>query len=169
MPLIRISLLVLIVTAPLACGGESSSEEEQLAGGSGGDAGSESSGGTPGSGGDAGTGATAGTGGSETGGDAGTGGTGASAGTGGSGIGGDAGTGGSSEHATGCVESGGTIRTALCCSGANLGDGVFPDTCMTGGCSCSPDNSVEISICDCGAEKCFYVPDGECVENLGGM
>jgi hypothetical protein len=54
----------------------------------------------------------------------------------------------------GCEETGGIITTAQCCQ--SVGD--FPNTCLTGGCSCSPDNSHEVAFCQCPQGSCF---DGE--------
>ncbi|NYZ77474.1 DUF4382 domain-containing protein [Candidatus Micrarchaeota archaeon] len=54
----------------------------------------------------------------------------------------------------GCVKSGGSVKTALCCKSA----GDFPDLCRIGGCGCAPDDSHEIRFCDCGKDGCF---DGE--------
>ncbi len=54
----------------------------------------------------------------------------------------------------GCRNSGGTMVSAPCCK---LTDD-FPSSCMIGACGCSPDNSKETKICDCGENKCF---DGE--------
>ena len=48
-------------------------------------------------------------------------------------------SGGSQDN--GCVESGGIVKTSLCCRG--IGD--FPSTCAVGACGCSPENS-HISI-----------------------
>lgn len=51
----------------------------------------------------------------------------------------------------GCISSGGTVATSLCCQ--SVGD--FPNTCGIGPCGCAPANSHEVNICDCGAGKCF--------------
>jgi len=51
----------------------------------------------------------------------------------------------------GCLGSGGTVMTALCC--ASTTD--FPNTCSIGACGCSPDASHEVSVCECGAGTCF--------------
>ncbi len=57
----------------------------------------------------------------------------------------------------GCLNSGGTVASAMCCAGTDD----FPDTCAVGACGCSPDASHEVRVCTCGAESCF---DGiECV------
>lgn len=45
-----------------------------------------------------------------------------------------------------CIDSGGTVTTADCCKLTND----FPNTCLIGACGCSPDNSHEVKICDCG-------------------
>lgn len=50
-----------------------------------------------------------------------------------------------------CIASGGTVSTALCCKSASD----FPNSCLIGACGCSPDNSHEIRVCDCGEAKCF--------------
>jgi hypothetical protein len=51
----------------------------------------------------------------------------------------------------GCIESGGTVTTAMCCK--STGD--FPDTCLIGACGCAPDQSHEVRVCDCGPGSCF--------------
>jgi len=64
---------------------------------------------------------------------------------------------GLTEKEQACVNSGGTISTSLCCKSTSD----FPNLCLIGPCGCSPDNSHEIKICDCGPDKCF---DGnECI------
>jgi len=50
-----------------------------------------------------------------------------------------------------CLNSGGTVRTSLCC----LSTGDFPNLCLIGPCGCSPENSHEVKVCDCGEGKCF--------------
>ena len=56
-----------------------------------------------------------------------------------------------------CIDSGGTVTMAVCCKETSD----FPNSCLIGPCSCSPENSHEVKICDCGPESCF---DGiECV------
>jgi|GEM_PF-1441708 len=50
-----------------------------------------------------------------------------------------------------CIDSGGTVTTGMCCK--STGD--FPDLCAVGACACSPENSHEVKICDCGEGKCF--------------
>ncbi|ODS39279.1 MAG: hypothetical protein A7316_05940 [Candidatus Altiarchaeales archaeon WOR_SM1_86-2] len=62
-----------------------------------------------------------------------------------------------------CIDSGGTVRTGLCCK--SVGD--FPNTCTIGACGCSPENSHEVKICDCGEGKCF---DGStCVPEINSF
>ena len=51
----------------------------------------------------------------------------------------------------GCIGSGGTVTTGLCCQ--SVGD--FPSTCGIGACGCAPENSHQVNICDCGTGKCF--------------
>jgi len=56
-----------------------------------------------------------------------------------------------------CINFGGKITTSLCCKATND----YPNFCLIGPCGCSPENSHEVKICDCGSEKCF---DGkECI------
>lgn len=62
-----------------------------------------------------------------------------------------------------CIDSGGTVETGLCC----LSVGDFPNTCVVGACGCSPENSHEVTICDCGEGKCF---DGStCVAEINSF
>jgi len=56
-----------------------------------------------------------------------------------------------------CINSGGEVSTSLCCQAT----GDFPDLCLVGPCGCSPDNSHQVKICDCGPDKCFN--GSECV------
>ena len=56
-----------------------------------------------------------------------------------------------------CVDSGGTATTSMCCE--NTDD--FPNLCLIGPCGCSPENSHEVKICDCGEDRCFN--GNECV------
>jgi len=56
-----------------------------------------------------------------------------------------------------CVNSGGQVSTSLCCKAT----GDFPNLCLIGPCGCSPDNSHQVKICDCGPDKCFN--GSECV------
>lgn len=51
----------------------------------------------------------------------------------------------------GCVESGGIVKTSLCCRG--IGD--FPSTCAVGACGCAPENSHIILACLCPDDMCF--------------
>ena len=58
-----------------------------------------------------------------------------------------------------CRESGGETITSLCCKSVTD----FPNLCLVGACGCSPEESREIKICDCGEGMCF---DGnECMTN----
>ena len=50
-----------------------------------------------------------------------------------------------------CTDSGGVVKTAMCCNSASD----YPNTCLIGACGCSPDNSHEVKTCDCGEGKCF--------------
>lgn len=50
-----------------------------------------------------------------------------------------------------CVLSGGSVETSSCC---NL-TGDFPNSCLIGACGCSPTNSHQVKVCDCGKDKCF--------------
>ena len=54
----------------------------------------------------------------------------------------------------GCIQSGGTVSTGLCCQAVES----FPNTCTTGACGCAPDASHEVDVCICPANTCF---DGE--------
>lgn len=58
-----------------------------------------------------------------------------------------------------CIDAGGTVTTSQCCNSTED----FPNLCLIGPCGCSPDNSHETKICDCGEGRCF---DGNtCVAN----
>jgi len=50
-----------------------------------------------------------------------------------------------------CINSGGTITASQCCE--SVGD--FPGNCAIGACSCAPEYSREIKVCNCGEGKCF--------------
>jgi len=50
-----------------------------------------------------------------------------------------------------CIDSGGEVLTAMCCKAT----GDFPNLCLIGPCGCSPENSYQVKICDCGPDKCF--------------
>jgi hypothetical protein len=59
-----------------------------------------------------------------------------------------------SAPAEGCIQSGGTVSTALCCQAVES----FPNTCTIGACGCAPDASHEVAFCICPTNTCF---DGE--------
>jgi hypothetical protein len=50
-----------------------------------------------------------------------------------------------------CLASGGEVSTQMCCGASTE----FPNTCLIGACSCSPENSKKVSYCNCGVGKCF--------------
>jgi len=54
---------------------------------------------------------------------------------------------------------GGNVTTHLCCN--SVGD--FPNTCLIGACGCSPSNSHEIKVCDCGEGRCWDSGKFKCV------
>jgi len=63
------------------------------------------------------------------------------------------------DKAQACIDSGGTVSTSMACKSIEA----FPNSCLIGPFGCSPDNSHEVQICDCGPDKCF---DGnECVSS----
>ena len=65
--------------------------------------------------------------------------------------------GGKTKKEKSCINSGGEISTALCCQAS----GDFPNSCLIGACGCSPTDSYQVRVCDCGEGKCF---DGkECI------
>ncbi len=51
----------------------------------------------------------------------------------------------------GCLLSGGTVETSLCCASASD----FPNVCLIGACGCSPADSHQVKVCNCGEGKCF--------------
>jgi len=51
----------------------------------------------------------------------------------------------------GCLLSSGTIGTSLCCKSAED----FPNMSLIGPCGCSPDNSHEVKVCNCGPDRVF--------------
>ncbi len=65
------------------------------------------------------------------------------------------------EKEKGCTDSGGTIITSSCCKSASE----LPNSCLIGACGCSPDNSHQVKVCDCGTGKCF---NGKKCVNVGG-
>jgi hypothetical protein len=58
-----------------------------------------------------------------------------------------------------CINSGVSVVTQLCCNSATD----FPNTCLIGACGCSPDNSHEVKVCDCGEGKCWDSEMSKCV------
>lgn len=50
-----------------------------------------------------------------------------------------------------CVVGGGVVTQSLCCQSATE----FPNTCAIGACGCSPSNSKNIDVCDCGINSCW--------------
>ena len=50
-----------------------------------------------------------------------------------------------------CLRSGGQVTTSLCCKLTSD----YPNLCLIGACGCSPENSHQVKICDCGEDKCF--------------
>lgn len=50
-----------------------------------------------------------------------------------------------------CTDSGGIVSAIMCCKSVTD----FPNTCLIGACGCSLENSRNISVCDCGPNKCF--------------
>jgi hypothetical protein len=59
----------------------------------------------------------------------------------------------------GCIDSGGTVSSASCCTTAPD----FPDTCAIGSCGCSPESSHPVHICACGVGACFDRTQRACV------
>ncbi|MBU3896755.1 MAG: hypothetical protein KJ697_02365 [Nanoarchaeota archaeon] len=51
-----------------------------------------------------------------------------------------------SEQCLKCIESGGIVTISLCCKSSSD----FPRMDLIGACGCSPENSHEVKICDCG-------------------
>jgi hypothetical protein len=60
-----------------------------------------------------------------------------------------------------CAMSGGSIKDSLCCKSASD----FPNSCLIGACGCSPGNSHEVKVCDCGIDKCFDGRDCSAIKN----
>jgi len=58
-----------------------------------------------------------------------------------------------------CIDSGGTVKTSLCC----LTTDDFPNMCLVGPCGCSQANSHNVKICDCGEGKCWDTNRAECI------
>jgi len=51
----------------------------------------------------------------------------------------------------GCIDSGGTVSTSMCC----LATGDFPNNCATGACGCALIDSHEVKTCVCPSGTCF--------------
>ena len=59
-----------------------------------------------------------------------------------------------------CINSGGKVALSLCCKSS----GDYPNLCLVGSCGCSPEDSHQVKICDCGPAECF---NGlSCVEGI---
>jgi len=50
-----------------------------------------------------------------------------------------------------CSKSGGQLATSLCCGSTED----YPNLCLIGPCGCSPENSHQVKVCDCGPDRCF--------------
>lgn len=50
-----------------------------------------------------------------------------------------------------CTNSGGILGTTQCCNSASN----FPNTCNVGACGCALAYSHNITVCNCGAGRCF--------------
>jgi hypothetical protein len=66
---------------------------------------------------------------------------------------------GTTPEEQGCVASGGTVTTALCCATAPD----FPDTCDVGACGCLPESSHDVRFCECAAGACFDRTQRACI------
>lgn len=55
------------------------------------------------------------------------------------------------ENNQGCIDSGGSVETSLCCESASD----FPNLCLIGACGCSPEYSHSILVCQCPEGMCF--------------
>jgi hypothetical protein len=58
-----------------------------------------------------------------------------------------------------CLASGGMVTKEMCCKSAQD----FPDTCLIGACGCSPEDSKETLVCQCGAGMCFDSATDSCM------
>ena len=59
--------------------------------------------------------------------------------------------GGKTAEEQACIDSGGTVERGMCC----LAVSDFPNLCLIGACGCSPEDSHEVKICNCGEGRCF--------------
>jgi hypothetical protein len=55
-----------------------------------------------------------------------------------------------------CEKSGGTVELGSCCESV----GNFPNLCLEGPCTCSPENSHEVLVCQCPEGFCWNGADG---------
>lgn len=55
-----------------------------------------------------------------------------------------------------CEKSGGTVESRSCCESV----GNFPNLCLVGPCTCSPENSHEVLVCQCPEGFCWNGADG---------
>jgi len=58
-----------------------------------------------------------------------------------------------------CETSGGTVELRLCCESV----GNFPNLCLDGPCTCLPENSHEVLVCQCPEGFCWNGLDTGCV------
>ena len=58
-----------------------------------------------------------------------------------------------------CETSGGTVELRLCCESV----GNFPNLCLDGPCTCLPENSHEVLVCQCPEGFCWNGVDTGCV------
>jgi hypothetical protein len=55
-----------------------------------------------------------------------------------------------------CEKSGGTVESRLCCKSV----GNFPNLCLVGACTCGPQDSHEVLVCQCPEGFCWTGADG---------
>ena len=55
-----------------------------------------------------------------------------------------------------CEKTGGTIELGSCCESV----GNFPNLCLEGSCTCTPENSHEVFVCQCPEGFCWNGADG---------
>lgn len=61
-----------------------------------------------------------------------------------------------------CLKSGGQLTTSLCCKSTED----YPNLCLVGPCGCSPENSHQVKICDCGPGRCFNGEECVLIETI---